>query len=101
MMCWCTLCASAPDHRALPNRDDGDAAAELALALADNRPLPEITNALVRRWYVAIQCQLRRWRQVSCNQRLTAVKAIPAPVILQCLATANQPRLTIIKQNFW
>ncbi len=93
--------ASAPDHRALPNRDDGDPGCRLALALADNRPLPEITNVFSRRWYVVIQCQLRRWRQVIMQQRLTAVKAIPAPVILRWSGEANQPRLTIIKQNFW
>lgn len=39
-------------------------AAELALALADNRPLRKSLMSLVRRWYVVIQCQLRRWRQV-------------------------------------
>ncbi len=74
-------------------------AAELALALADNRPLPKLLMSLVRRWYVAIQCQLRRGGKSSCNQRLTAVKAIPAPEFFDGLATANQPRLTIIKQN--
>ncbi len=60
MIAGVTLCAPAPDHRALPNRDVATQAAELALALADNRPLPELLMSLVRRWYVAIQCQLRR-----------------------------------------
>ena len=59
-------------------------AAELALALADNRPLPEITNVFSPTlWYVAIQCHSVAGGKSSCNQRLTAVKAIPAPVILQ------------------
>ncbi len=59
-------------------------AAELALALADNRPLPEITNVfsptLVRRHSVSTP-SLEASRHP--NQRLTAVKAIPAPVILR------------------
>ena len=47
-------------------------AAELALALADNRPgtSPFSVNSVAG-------------GKSSCNQRLTAVKAIPAPVILQ------------------
>ncbi len=40
-------------------------AAELALALADNRPLPEITNVFSPdAGTSSFRCQLRRWRQV-------------------------------------
>ncbi len=90
-----------PDHRALPNRDDGDAGCRTGLALADNRPLPEITNVFSPTLYVAIQCQLRRWRQVIMQPAITTVKAIPAPVILRWSGDGEQPSLTIIKQNFW
>ncbi len=51
-------------------------AAELALALADNRLSRKSLMSLVRRWYVVIQCHSVAGGKSSCNQRLTAVKAI-------------------------
>ncbi len=88
-------------HRALSNRDDGDPGCRTGFGVADNRPLPEITNVFSPTLVRAIQCQLRRWRPVIMQPATNRVKAIPAPVILRWSGDGESTGLTIIKQNFW